>query len=475
MVLVAPQGVAHFRLSPVAQFKKQLPFQNYLSTQTLAHSQPKTQAKSAWTGPRGYGQRHILDTAPFSLWDTENHDFRPATSLEIQWMISHFKATAIDFQFPVIVIVTSDPPSPLPLTVASVALAFIPPRQPVNATFEARIIPDVRPLSVTTNYAGPRFPTDPLDFTFSKWTEPTELQLKALLAALAVFCNPRRIHILCPHLIIELHVEDDRVYKPHSLPRRIGGFAVFYHHSKESVFGGLSVQGRERLIVPSESVQDTTDYIQTSNTLCPGVRVESAQATDVGPYAETAISTTAGVLLRDTHGHERITVCNHSFVHSSEVFHPAHSGTQIGEIDERWKALDIALVKLNPSISFTNNMYFEANVPRRLLRSNEIPMGTFFCVDGMSTGAVFLHVQGISVYVPKRPADLSGIEHSRMKIYRIFGSNMAQPQPGICGAAIVEDDSDEGGGVAGFFSEGNSDFALSPCLNELIDRGWAIV
>lgn len=86
-------------------------------------------------------------------------------------------------------------------------------------------------------------------------------------------------------------------------------------------------------------------------------------------------------------------------------------------------------------------MYFEAKVPGRLLRSNEIPMGTLFCVDGISTGAVFLHVQGISVYVPKRPADLSRIELSRIKIYRIFGSNVAQPQPGIRGATTVEDDS----------------------------------
>lgn len=474
MALVASQGSPHFRHTPSAQLKTQSPYQNYLATQTISHSQPKTQVKSTWTGPRGYGQRHIFDTAPFSLWDTENHDFRLGTSMEMQWIISHFKATAIEFQFPVLVIVTSDPPSPLPLTVASVAVAFIPPRQPVNDNFEARLIPDARPLSVTTNYAGPRIPTDPLDFTFSKWTEPTEPQLKALLAALSIFCNPRRIHILCPHLIIELHVNDERVYKPDSLPRRIGGFAVFYQHRQVSVFGGLSVQGKERLIVPSGSVQDTTDYIQTSNALCPGIRVESAQTTDVGPYAEIAVSSTAGVLLRDTHGHERITVSNHGFIHSGEVFHPSNSGTQIGEIDERWEALDIALVRLNPSISFTNQMYFEAKVPRRLLRSNEIPMGTFFCVDGMSTGPVFLHVQGISLYVPKRPTNLSGIDFYKMKIYRTFGSNMAQPQSGICGAAIVEDDSDEGG-VAGFFSEGNSDFALTPCLDELIDRGWALV
>lgn len=61
-----------------------------------------------------------------------------------------------------------------------------------------------------------------------------------------------------------------------------------------------------------------------------------------------------------------------------------------------------------------------------------------------------------------------------MKIYRSFGSNIAQSRSGICGAAIVEDDSDEGG-VAGFSSEGNSDFPLTPCLNELIYRGWALV
>ncbi len=198
------------------QSPKQLPYQSYLTTQTISHSQPNTLAKSAWTGPRGYGQKHFLDTAPFSLWDTENNDFRLATSMEMQWIISHFKATAIEFKFPVLVIVTSG------------LVAFIPPRQPINADFEARLIPDVRPLSVTTNYAGPRSPIVSLGFTFSKWREPTEPQLKALFAALAVFCNPRRIHILCPHLIIELHVNDERVYKPDSLPRKIGGFAVFY-------------------------------------------------------------------------------------------------------------------------------------------------------------------------------------------------------------------------------------------------------
>lgn len=87
---------------------------------------------------------------------------------------------------------------------------------------------------------------------------------------------------------------------------------MFYHYSEESAFRGLLIQCIERLIAPGESVQDTTDYIKTSNALCPGISVEYTQATGVGSSAEVSIGTTAGFLLRDTHGHERLTVCNHA-------------------------------------------------------------------------------------------------------------------------------------------------------------------
>lgn len=43
-----------------------------------------------------------------------------------------------------------------------------------------------------------------------------------------------------------------------------------------------------------------------------------------------------------------------------------------------------------------------------------------------------------------------------MKMYRIFGSNMAQPQPELCGSVIVENDSDK--------VEGNSDFGTDTML-----------
>lgn len=85
----------------------------------------------------------------------------------------------------ILVIVTSDPP-------CEQAQVHLPLHQWLwisfhQCQFEARLKPDVRPLSVITNDAWPRCPTDIIGFIFSKWKEPAEPQLMALLAALAVF------------------------------------------------------------------------------------------------------------------------------------------------------------------------------------------------------------------------------------------------------------------------------------------------
>jgi hypothetical protein len=472
----------HVRLSPKATcLRKHLPYHNYPSSVVVSHAHPEPATHvhvpvSKWTGPRGYGGRHWLDKAPFSLWDSEKNDFRLPTDLEVSWLITHYNPTAIDFQFPIIVIETVSPPEPLPLTVAAVAVNFVPPStKPVHDVNGLRMEPlfNARP-GVATNYAGPREPVDPLSFKFRKWTQPSDEELRVLVEQLFTFCNPRMVHILCPQLIVELHVDDQRVYKPNSLPRRIGGFAVYYYHQADSVFGELSIRDRERLISPTTSTEDDSDYLAAFDELCPGVRVESAQLTNVGKYADPSIHSTAGILVRDNHGRQRLTVSNHGFPYSDEVFHPTNNGSHIGEIDERFEHLDIALVKLNPSIKFTNTTYFEAKGPRRLLRSREIPLGAFFCVDGMSTGAVFMQAQGISLEIPSRPPFMTAIPFPKWEIFRGFGALGSVPRQSICGAALVEDDSDQGG-VAGFFEYGNEYFALTPSLDEFIDRSWNVV
>jgi hypothetical protein len=457
-----------------------MPYLNYRPA-ALSHAHPVPDVHSPtsnWTGPRGYGGRHKLDKAPFSLWDEAKNDFRLPTDSESAWLVAEYKASAIEFQFPIMVIETMDPPNQLPLTVATVAVNFVsPPSTPIARNASGmRLEPlyDARPIGFSTNYACMQQPQDPLQFRFRKWIQPTNEELKLLVDALFQFCNPRMVHILCPRIIIELCVDDQRTYEAGSLPRRIGGFAVHYHHSLQSVFEELSVQGRERLISPTASTQDNSNYLQMYNELCPGVRVESGEVTNVGQYTQFSMSTTAGILVRDNYGHQRLTVSDHGFPYSNEVFHPSNNGVQIGVIDERWDALDIALVKLDPSAKFTNDTYFEAKRPRRLLRSQEIPDGVFFSVDGMSTGVMYMQAQGLALDIPPRPQPYTDITFAKMRIYRGFGVMTALPRDGICGAALVEDDSEEGG-VAGFFQDGNSYYALSPCLDEFIDRSWAVV
>ena len=115
------------------------------------------------------------------------------------------------------------------------------------------------------------------------------------------------------------------------------------------------------------------------------MKVESAPVTNHGAYA-----TSTGTLLRDNRGNKRLTAANHGFLYSDEVYHPSHAGRRIGEIGERFEALDIALIKLDPYISFSNRNYFEAFPPKRLLRSEEAENGIWSCANGISTGAVFL-------------------------------------------------------------------------------------
>lgn len=490
------------RLIQNHEWQKTMPYLNYAtpfmppSTKVSVVDTKADSPRNSWTGPRGYGARHVLDDAPFSLWDEGVHDFRLPTFEEESWLVSRYKAVSIGFQLPIIVIETDTPPNPLPLTVAAVAAKFVPPpdflvgeRNVSNLTRQP--LPDARPIGFTTNYAGIRGPGDPLQFRFRNWIQPTNDEIQLLLQALIKFCNPRLVHILCPRLIVELYCDDGRTYEPGSLPIKIGGFSTHYHHQPEPIFDGLSVQSRERVINPTSTVQDASNYLQVSNhptsivqdasnylqvfdELCPGVRVSSGTATDVGGNAQVSMSSTAGVLLRNNRGHQRLTVSNHGFLYSSEVFHPSENGVQIGEVDERWPHLDAAMVRLNPSIRFTNSTYFEAMTPRRLLHRREIPDGAFFSVDGMSTGCVFMQFQGTTLAIPRRPPNLTAIHFSTLRIFRGFGALESSPREGSCGSPIVEENSEDGG-VAGFFQEGNDEFAFSPCLDELIDRSWSVV
>ncbi|KAI9768319.1 MAG: hypothetical protein M1840_004927 [Geoglossum simile] len=157
-------------------------------------------------------------------------------------------------------------------------------------------------------------------------------------------------------------------------------------------------------------------------------------------------------------------------------------GTRVGEITERWIVHDIALVKLDPSIRFDNTSYFQAKPPKRLLRASEVTQGRWYAADGMSTGIVYFIARGVRSIVPPRPIPFPEIEyysyieeHALMQgIFQGIGPTGGGAADGLCGAPIVDDDLDCGGGVAGFFQPSDGCFCFTPVLDELIDRGWTI-
>ncbi|EFE42603.1 hypothetical protein TRV_02648 [Trichophyton verrucosum HKI 0517] len=353
----------------------------------------------------GSWSRHIADKAPFTLWDNSQQDFRYPTSSEKQWILDTFSATGLTISWPEIFIETRSPPVPVPLTVACVPCLFVPPDHPVN------------PLSADISYCNPRLPDPiPVKFHYSKWGKPSIEEYQVVFHKLKDMMNIKSIGFVHSIIIVELGADDGRVYERRSLPGRVANHLILYHHS-QTPFWDLKVQGRERVIKPTASLHDMTNYLSTElHSLCPGVRVESGTTSIDGGYLDTTIATTAG------------------------------------QISERFTALDVALVKLHPSTSFTNNEYFESQQPKRLLHSSEVPINTWCTLDGMVSRLVFLRVAGIQLFPSPQVPGIE-VEFTRFQtenIYRYIGPAGMEVCSGICGSPIVIDE-DESRGVVGFF------------------------
>lgn len=421
----------------------------------------------------GFGSRHRDDLAPFSLWDPIKEEFRYPTEYEGNWISKTYNATCWETAWPKLRIFTKTPPSPVPLTVGCVAVNFLPPLD--------HFLDSVDDFdSITTPYVNPRG-TDPLrPLKIPRWRLPTAYQRETVADCVCSLVNVAAITFYSGMLHVEIQ-QDGREYSARSLPPHIGGITVFYHHQSKSYWGNLESQTIERVINPlrqgeSGPREDNTDYLSQGH-LGPGVRVDPSVATDVGPYATLSRATTAGVLLRNTGGLERVTVACHGFPEANAVYHPTNSQHCIGEVHERMQAYDWGLVKLAPSATFTNKSYFQAPPPKRLLKYHELQYGEWCAADGMSTGIIFLMVNGIrSMPPPNPPGHCEEIKFTNWKhemAFESIGPTGGKVKEGLCGAPIVHDD--EGGGVAGFFHLTNGRQSFSPILDKLINQGWAIV
>lgn len=370
---------------------------------------------------------------------------------------------------------TSNPPQPLPLTVASMPAIFVP-SSPNHwysmlgrAPYSNAYIPDPCPA-----------------LAYPRMSFPSHETATRICETLQKLANIRQVYFFPLTIVVELDNSDGQSYEPKSLPSKVATLPVTYHHSKDPFLDIMKDCVRERVIDPSHYLpgprigplpQDGTNYLAQPGWgfLCPGMRVSTGPGLSNGRYADAVASTTSGVLLQK--GNLRyLTVANHGFLGHDEVHHPTDSDDKVGDIIDRYPEIDVAMVKLTPATSthFLNNVYFKAAPPTRLLDSSAMSPGSWFEVDTMSTGLLSFMFEGVKMERPVRPQGHPPVPccHWRRDIVmRIFGAKNQDLIDGMCGAPFVECDT---GAVAGFFHLANGDHAVCATVDDLIAEGWSI-
>lgn len=370
---------------------------------------------------------------------------------------------------------TDQPPEPVPLTLGCMPVLFV-------GIGEAPRIP--RPSAM--RYANPRVKDPCPQISWPRMSNPQTHQKTAVLSYLAEIVTPKAIYFLPSIMVVELALNDGRSYETHSLPGTVAGRTTLYHHSETPFLHSMKDLHRERRLDPAKSEfpgplpEDCTNYLlEPPSLLTPGVRLSSGRGAKGTVYENISQATSAGVRLRNSRtGQDVVTVANHGFLYSNEVYHPTEEdGVRIGEIVDRRPEYDVAFMKLTPSEfhKFTNSDYFSAEKPTRLAVEAEIAPGSWSELDGMSSGLVSLLFEGVVLYEPERPPGHPKIRFSEWTsdiIAQVFGAMNNRMVDGMCGAPIVCCDT---GQVQGFFHLGSGYYARCSTLDNLVAEGWALV
>ncbi|EFE45034.1 hypothetical protein TRV_00168 [Trichophyton verrucosum HKI 0517] len=418
-----------------------------------------------------YGSQHINDVADFSLWCEETTESKHLRREQQLWVLCHYHAKEVGFEYPLIIVITDTPPGPLTLTIAGIAALFVP-DAPLCTGF-----------NVNTAYASPRVP-DPSPVLVKRWMAPTRRETDLILKSLAGLCNVKAINWFGLYCFIELHTNDGRSYKRHSLPGRVAGKTTTYHHSADRFWDepqNLELIRRvdPRLSAVISPLQDRTDYLREGpGVLRPGVRIAAGHPDSSATPSMPELGTSCGVRLRHSTGRLAVTIASQA-QDCQDIYHPdTTNGSKIGTVVERWPRLSIAMVDLASSLRFSKSGYFQAASPKWLVRSDNVPNGTWCSCDGMSTGLVFLHCQGLRISnihgKGGYPGECSYLAEKLYSTFRPVGGRLSE---GIMGAPIVKEMSrtaDSGGDVCGMFCSGDESVAIASVLDDIIDAGWKL-
>jgi hypothetical protein len=404
------------------------------------------------------------DPMDFSLLVDQNFGTRRPTTDELDAIYRTFPTcTHVKIRSAIMILKCTTAPNNIPLTVAGLPAVFLP------------LDDDYEPIPGFPGHphvTGPAFaPFNPKEET------PFEFLDRVNDWVAAMGYKPINASLYLGELVIGLETDSPQ----NMLPGRLGGFIPFYCIGSRA-FRGRPI-ARSRLIEPRENVSDDANY--RSRGLTPGVRVSG----------RSKPGTSGVALVNKLTGARRITVANHVFDDTSDVFHPVTLPSHhIGVIRDRYPDLDVALVELDEGVDYSNKSYFTADTPRRLTVANSLhhhalppsdrSAMSWYSFDSPFTGYVPLVYTGWDSSL--RADGDTHVDHQLkyMHSYMLMnnvGINLDRLRDGVYGSPIVIDsnslDPEDQGDVLGFFAYTDQNVVenvLVPALDLLIDDGWEV-
>ena len=117
----------------------------------------------------------------------------------------------------------------------------------------------------------------------------------------------------------------------------------------------------------------------------------------------------------------------------------------------------------------------------RLVRSNEVIDGAWCSANSLSTGKVYFQCIGIRAVMRDSDASRSRSLEPRYdieRVFSVFNPSGGRKMQNLRGVPMVEESSllerYKGGGVFGFFRDGDYDMAFCTVLDDIVDAGWEL-
>ena len=453
-----------------------------------------------WQIFQGFGSKHCLDDAPFTLWDGDMHDFREPTGVEREWIIAQYQAKNVHCVWPFIFIETDHIPTNAPLTVGCAYAVF---RKTVDIFVEDEfnVIPGPpNPAGSVVSYHKNSM-TPLTESPLTKWDWPSVEQLEAVLHELRQHCGVKSItFLLGGKFFVELDTDNGREYPNRSLPIRVADIGMNYHHCPLSVWKFLDIQlsgkrSPEEDIELGERLYRFCDE-RKLRVMGPGFPIQMFNFSNLVVRTDDCWTSTAGVKIKHvTDGKERITIhvpadvkIEHvtSGKKSVEVHLPrsldiSAQGWRVGTVGESYAEQEIGLVQpeFDEGGEFRNSAPVGAHIPSKLLTWPNIVAGRPFVVGGLNHGCQHVFARGLHLNIDSTIPEETRIkigpeEMAKVKwIFQVLGPMSEAMTEAACGAAIVEDDAGFAG-VAGFYECGVKGWVVASGLDQIVRDGWVV-